>query len=233
MSAAARERTRHRLAAGFAQLDAALQAADSVGGILAAVLDSPAGSADAVAVAIGVLEAGPREDIIRFEYAGAVPPELQDRYHVARLHSPLVGADVIARGESMIVPDTFDLLPRYQHAVQDTAASVRACVAQPLRGGAGRVIGVFTLLWATPRQFEASELDMFARTAEIAQSALDRVRVMAREHRIAVDFQEHLLDLDRRSTAAVVAAVYQPAGEAMRVGGDWYSPRSVRQCSNG
>ena len=39
----------------------------------------------------------------------------------------------------------------------------------------------------------------------------------------AIDFQEHLLDLDRGSTAAVVAAVYQPAGEAMRVGGDWYS----------
>jgi anti-sigma regulatory factor (Ser/Thr protein kinase) len=43
-----------------------------------------------------------------------------------------------------------------------------------------------------------------------------------REHRIAVDFQDHLLDLDHGSTAAVVAAVYQPGGEAMRVGGDWY-----------
>ncbi len=59
--------------------------------------------------------------------------------------------------------------------------------------------------------------------AELTSSALDRVRVVAREHRIAVDFQEHLLDLDRGSTAAVVGAVYQPAGEAMRVGGDWYS----------
>ena len=36
------------------------------------------------------------------------------------------------------------------------------------------------------------------------------------------DLQDHLLDLDHASTAAVVAAVYQPGGEAMRVGGDWY-----------
>ena len=63
---------------------------------------------------------------------------------------------------------------------------------------------------------------MLARTAEITQSAVGRVRSAQREHRIAVDFQEHLLDLDRGSTAAVVAAVYQPGGEAMRVGGDWY-----------
>src|SRR6185437_15597123 len=54
------------------------------------------------------------------------------------------------------------------------------------------------------------------------QSTVDRIRNVQREHRIAVDFQDHLLDLDHGSTAAVVAAVYQPGGEAMRVGGDWY-----------
>lgn len=99
---------------------------------------------------------------------------------------------------------------------------MRACVIQPLRGSLGRIIGVLSLLWSQPRQFGAAELDMFAHAAEMTQSALDRVRVLAREHRIAVEFQEQLLDLDRGSTAAVVAAIYQPAGEAMRVGGDWY-----------
>jgi anti-sigma regulatory factor (Ser/Thr protein kinase) len=85
------------------------------------------------------------------------------------------------------------------------------------------VVGAFTLLWPQPRRFADSELQLFARTAHVAQSALDRIRLAAREHRIAVDFQQHLLDLDRGSTAAVVAAVYQPASEAMRVGGDWFS----------
>ena len=202
------------------ELDAALQAADSVAGILAVLLDSRFGSGDATAAAIGLLDAD--EDNVRFEYDGAFPAELRDRYHVAAMDAPLVAVDVITSGEPMVVTDTFGLPVRYQHAVQDTATSVRACVVQPLRGSLGRIIGVLSLLWSQPRQFGAAELDMFARTAEITESALERVRIMAREHRIAVEFQEQLLDLDRGSTAAVVAAIYQPAGEAMRVGGDWY-----------
>src|SRR5947209_15695111 len=110
------------------------------------------------------------------------------------LDAPLVGVDVVTTGEPMVVTDTFDLPPRYEHAVRDTAGSVRACVAHPLRDNTGRVIGVLVLLWPAPRRFDAAELDAFRRMAGLTQSAVDRVRVMAREHRIAVDFQEHLLD---------------------------------------
>jgi signal transduction histidine kinase/CheY-like chemotaxis protein len=227
LSAAARERAGQqqreaqlRQDSAAAQLDSAVQAIDAVPGILAALLDSPLGSGDATAVAIGMLDAD--EDNLRLEYAGAVSRELRDRYHVVALDAPLAAVDVVKTGEPVVITDTFDLPPRYQHAARDTASAVRAVVIHPLRGAAGRVIGVLVLGWPTPRTFDSAELDMFARTAEITESAVDRVRTMQREHRIAADFQEHLLDLDRRSTAAVVAAVYQPAGEAMRVGGDWY-----------
>ena len=227
LSAATRERAgqqqreaelRHTSAA--AQLDAALQAADSVSGIADALLASPLGSGGATVVVIGLLDA--EENNVRFEYAGPVPAEFRDRYHVATLDTPLVPIDVIKTGQRMVITDTLALAPRYGHVVQETADSVRACVSQPLRGHDGNVIGSLGLLWPTPRDFDPAELEMLARTAEITQSALDRVRSAQREHRIAVDFQEHLLDLDRGSTAAVVAAVYQPGGEAMRVGGDWY-----------
>ncbi len=227
LSGAAREQASRRFgdaearrASALAQLDGALQSSDSVAKILAALTDSPLGMADADAIAIGVLD--PEKKNVQFEYAGTVPAELRDRYHVASLSTPLVPINVIRTGQPMIVTDTLRLPERYQHVVQETAVHVRACVSQPLRDHDGRVIGSLGLLWSTPREFAAAELDMFAQTAEMTQSALDRVRIMQREHRIAVDFQEHLLDLDRGSTAAAVAAVYQPAGEAMRVGGDWY-----------
>ena len=226
LSAVGRERDRQRredqsrLTEELVHLDSALQGAKSVAGIVDALLGSPFGSGDAGAVAIGVLD---EEQYLRFEYAGDLPAEFRDRYHVVALDAPLIGADVARTGESMIVADTFDLPPRYEHAVQDSAASIRACVAHPLWDGSGGILGVLALLWPAPRHFDAAELDTFGRMAELTSSALDRVRLMAREHEIAVDFQEHLLDLDRGSTAAVVAAVYQPAGEAMRVGGDWYS----------
>ncbi|OJZ73925.1 histidine kinase [Mycobacterium paraffinicum] len=222
LAAVARERDRQRRAAAsdLVLLDSALQATDSVAGILDALLESSFGSADAATVTIGIFDG---ERYIRFEYAGQLPGELRDRYHVTTLDSPVVGADVVRTGQPMVITDTLDLPPRYQHAVQDTAGSVRACVAHPLRDHSDRVFGVLALLWPTPREFDVAELDAFGRMAELTSSALDRVRVLAREHRIAVDFQEQLLELDRGSTAAVVAAVYQPAGEAMRVGGDWYS----------
>jgi signal transduction histidine kinase/FixJ family two-component response regulator len=203
-----------------AQLDAALQAADSVSGIADALLASPLGSGGASVIVVGLLD--PEENNVRFEYAGPVPVEFRDRYHVATLDTPLVPIDVIKTGQRMVISDTLALAPRYGHVVAETAHNVRACVSQPLRGPDGNVIGSLGLLWSTTRDFDASELEMFARTAEITQSAVGRVRSAQREHRIAVDFQEHLLDLDRSSTAAVVAAVYQPGGEAMRVGGDWY-----------
>jgi signal transduction histidine kinase/FixJ family two-component response regulator len=227
LSAANRERAgqqqreaelRHISAA--AQLDAALQAAGSVAGIADALLASPLGSGDATIVVIGLLDS--EENNVRFEYAGPVPVEFRDRYHVATLDTPLVPIDVIKTGQRMVITDTLSLTPRYGHVVQETAHNVRSCVSQPLRGPDGNVIGSLGLLWPRPRDFDASELEMLARTAEITQSAVGRVRSAQREHRIAVDFQEHLLDLDRGSTAAVVAAVYQPGGEAMRVGGDWY-----------
>lgn len=232
LSAVGRERDRQRreaqsgLAADLVHLDSALQATTSVGGIMDALLGSPLGSGDAGAVAIGVADG---EHYLRFEYAGDLPAEFRDRYHVVALDAPLIGADVARTGEPMIVPDTFELPPRYEHAVQDSAASIRACVAHPLRDGSGRILGVLALLWPAQRRFDAVELDAFGRMAELTSSALDRVRLMAREHEIAIDFQEHLLDLDRGSTAAVVAAVYQPAGEAMRVGGDWYSVTPLDQ----
>ena len=69
LSAVARERDRQRRAAAsdLVQLDSALQATDSIAGIMDALLDSPFGSADAATVTIGVLDG---ERHIRFEYAG-------------------------------------------------------------------------------------------------------------------------------------------------------------------
>ncbi len=151
-----------------------------------------------------------------------MPPEIRDRYHIASMDTPIVPVDVIKTGQPMIITDTLNLGPRYRHVVSETADAVRSCISQPLRGLDGKVIGSLGMLWPTPRDFDPAELDWAAQVAKITESAVDRIRSVQREHRIAVDFQDHLLDLDHGSTAAVVAAVYQPGGEAMRVGGDWY-----------
>jgi signal transduction histidine kinase/FixJ family two-component response regulator len=227
LSAAARERVSRRSsderaqhALDFAQLDAALQAADSSVAIVEALQGAAFVTGEPPIICLGLLDAEGKN--LRFQYGSPVPPEMRDRYHIASMDTPIVPVDVIRTGQPMIITDTVNLPPRYRHVVSETVDAVRSCVSQPLRGSDGKTIGSLGMLWPTPREFDPAELDWAAQVAMVTQSAVDRIRNAQREHRIAVDFQDHLLDLDHGSTAAVVAAVYQPGGEAMRVGGDWY-----------
>ncbi|MCM6775048.1 SpoIIE family protein phosphatase [Nocardia sp. CDC159] len=227
LGAAARERARRRRrdadvlrTTALARLDAALQGTETVAEILTTLRDSHIDAAPAAAVGIAVLDAD--TDRVRIEYAGDFPTELRDRYHVLDLDAPMPVVAVVRGGHSMVVRDIATLDGRYQHFAQDVAGHIRSLVVHPLRDDASRIFGALLLGWPRPQAFDDTELEVLARTAEMTESALARVRVLQREHRIAVDFQEHLLDLDHRSTGAVVSGVYQPAGEAMRVGGDWY-----------
>lgn len=227
LSAAARERAsrrtsdaRARTALDFAQLDAALKTADSSVAIVDALQGAAFVTGEPPIICLGLLDTEAKT--LRFEYSAAVPPEIRDRYHIASMDTPIVPVDVIRTGQSMVITDTLSLSSRYRHVVGETSDLVRSCISQPLRGSDGKIIGSLGMLWPKPRQFAPAELEWAAQVAGATQSTVDRIRNVQREHRIAVDFQDHLLDLDHGSTAAVVAAVYQPGGEAMRVGGDWY-----------
>jgi signal transduction histidine kinase/CheY-like chemotaxis protein len=204
----------------FAQLEAALSSADSAAAIVAALQGISLGTSAAPVIGLGALD--DESATVRFEYGSPLPPETRDRYHVASMNTPIVPIDVIRTGQPMIIGDTLRLGPRYQHVVSETRDFVRSVISQPLRSVDGKVIGSLGMLWPAPREFDPAEIACAAQIAEMTQLALDRIRTVQREHRIAVDFQDHLLDVDHSSTAAVVAAVYQPGGEAMRVGGDFY-----------
>ncbi len=179
------------------EMAAALSTARSIDDILAAVL----GSLDADGAALGVVE----EHGIRVTFAGGVPVEARERYHLIAPDGPLPLAEVIRTAEPAVLTD-----------------DSRTIVIHPLRDALDAVVGALAIYCATPKEFDAAELDGFAATAARSAATLDRVRAREREHRIATGFQNHLLDLDRRSTAAVVAARYEPASEVMSVGGDWY-----------
>jgi CheY-like chemotaxis protein/anti-sigma regulatory factor (Ser/Thr protein kinase) len=204
----------------LADVIAAVGSAESIAAALAALLDSPVVSLGASAASIALL--GPVEQHLTVHYAGALGAELRDRYHLVALHAPVPVAEVVRTGRPMVVPDTLLLGPPYERLVRDAKDEVRAAVIQPLRDSTGVVIGAMDLLWPAPHTFDRADLDLVADLAAAAGPAVARIRAAEREHRIASDFQDHLLDLDRGSDAVVVSAVYQPAAEAMQVGGDWY-----------
>ncbi len=209
----------------FAGLGAALAAARSVEQVLQALLAAPLCCLQAPVAAIGTLDES--AGTLRVSYAGDVRAEIAGRYHLVDLDAPVPLADVVRADEPMIVTDTARLSPRYGRLVIDAVPSSRAAVMHPLHAGDGSVLGAVCLSWSRPRQFSAAEVDVTRRVCAMLARAISRIRAGEREHQIAMALQEHLLDLGTGVPAAVVAAAYQPAGEALRVGGDWYTATAV------
>ena len=111
----------------------------------------------------------------------------------------------------MVVPDTLELPPRYEHAVRDSRTAFARCVAHPLRDNAGRVIGV--LRCSGPRRASSTAPNSTCSTGW-PSSRPRRWTGSARRCANTASpstSRSTLLDLERGSTAAVVAAVYRPA----------------------
>ncbi len=230
LEAAGRDQSRRGGLAGrrdqaLAALGAALAEARSADQVLQALLASPLCCLDAASGAAGVLEeAGTR---LRMTFAGSIRAQVADRYHLIDINAPAPAAQVARTDEPMIVPDVAGLDPRYRQAAADTRADIGAVIIHPLHDSDGTVTGVLALNWIRPRAFTPDEVEVTRRAAAMAARALARVATVEREHQVAVALQEHLLDLGAGTTAAAVAAAYRPAGEALQVGGDWYTATAL------
>jgi signal transduction histidine kinase/DNA-binding response OmpR family regulator/serine phosphatase RsbU (regulator of sigma subunit) len=230
MATRAREAAeRHELSeqrmAALAELSSELARATTVSEALAILLKSSVASLGATAAAIGMPERA--TESIRLRYAGALPGDFADRYHVISRDAPVPIADVIRNGHRMLIGDTAELDPRYEAVAGDAAPAARAAVLEPLRASDGRVIGARSLSWPLPHALEQAEIELVEQVARLVAQTVERIEINEREHRIATELQERLLDLQIRSTAAVVSATYEPAGELLRVGGDWYTATTL------
>jgi signal transduction histidine kinase/FixJ family two-component response regulator len=223
-SAERREQSVQRLTV-LSELGGALARAATVSDALDLLLESPLASLGATAVAVGLIEEG--SDLIRVSYAGELPGEFRDRYHVLARDAPVPLAEVIRTNEPLRFGDTNQIDQRYEAVARDAAPAAQAELIEPLRASDGRLIGALSLSWAAPRAFEPAEAELAEGVAAVMAQAVERIEVSERDHRIATALQERLLDLKTRSTAAVVSATYEPAGELLRVGGDWYTAISL------
>jgi signal transduction histidine kinase/CheY-like chemotaxis protein len=205
----------------LAGLGADMGAANSLSQVLDVLLRSPVCSLRATAAAVGLLdETGSK---LRITVGGEVARELTDRYHLVSLNSPVLLAESARADQRLVIPDTAALDARFRASAADLAPAVRAAIMEPLHADDGAVIGAMGLGWPGPRQITPADTDLTRRLAGILARAVARISVAEREHQIALSLQERLLGLGVISPAAAVSAAYQPAGEVMRVGGDWYT----------
>ena len=205
----------------LASLTADMGAAKSVSQALELLLRSPVCSLRATTVAVGLLdETGSK---LRITYAGDLTLDVTDRYYLVSLSSPVLLAETARTDQRIVVPDTAALDARFLAGAADKARAIRASVLEPLHADDGAVLGAMGLGWSGPREISPADIDLTRRVATILARAVARISVAEREHQIAMSLQERLLGLGVISPAAAVSAVYQPAGEVMRVGGDWYT----------
>ena len=228
LEAAGRDRARGlhdevaaRRGLALAGLGTALSEARSVEEALDALLAAPLCSVGATGAAAGLLDA--ERGQLRVIYRGQARAEAVDRYHLIDLDAPVPLADVARTGRPMAAPDTSRLGRLYARVTADWAPDVRASAVHPLRAADGSVIGAVALNWPQPREFGPADVEVTGRAAAMLGRAVARITAAQREHQIAMALQERLLDPGMGSTAAVVAAAYQPSAQAMRVGGDWYT----------
>ena len=202
-------------------LSADIAAAKSLSQALDVLLRSPVCSLRATAAAVGLLdETGTK---LRITVGGDIPGEVTDRYHLVSLRSPVLLAETARTDQRIVTPDTAALDPRFRASAADLAPAVRATIMEPLHTDDGGVLGALGLGWPSPREITPADTDLTRRVAAILARAVTRISVAEREHQIALSLQERLLGLGVISAAAAVSAAYQPAGEVMRVGGDWYT----------
>ncbi|MGB6456147.1 MAG: SpoIIE family protein phosphatase [Streptosporangiaceae bacterium] len=202
-------------------LTAEMGAAKSVSQALDVLLRSPVCSLGASSVAIGLLDE--MRTKLRITYAGDLTREVTDRYHLVSVNSPMLLAQTARTDQRMVVPDTAALDAGSLAEAADAARAVSASILEPLHNDDGAVLGAMRLGWSAPREINPDDTDLTRRVAAILARAVARVSVAEREHQIAMSLQERLLGLGVISPAAAVSAAYQPAGEVMRVGGDWYT----------
>jgi signal transduction histidine kinase/CheY-like chemotaxis protein len=209
-------RARHD--AALADVTAGLASADSVHGTLTALLAAPIGSLGVVAAVVGVVDQATQQ--VTVHYVETRDGQVRNGDAVAQaVPTPIL--EVVRTGRPIIIDDLRDSSAQYD-MLSGGVSAIGAAATFPLRDSSSIVVGAVALLWPTPRNFSPDEIDLVGDIAGVAGATIARVQAAEREHRIATDFQDHLLDLSHSSGAVVVSAIYQPASEAMRVGGDWY-----------
>jgi PAS domain S-box-containing protein len=162
----------------------------------------------------------------------ALAEELQRRYPPREDQASGV-ADVLRTGRSLLVRDITDEMLRAaahddEHLRLLRSVELRSAMVVPMTV-AGRVLGAISFL-SRARAFDAHDLELAEDLGVRAAVAVDNARLYRTASEIAETLQTSLLPPHLPDVpGAELAAVYQPAGAGLEVGGDFYDVFSVAE----
>ncbi len=209
---------RRRMALG--DLRGALGSATTAAEVLAAADSFLQGQLGADITGLALVEE--RTGTVRLWHRPGLRAGVGERYRSGTIATPAPAFDAIRTGAAVLVADRKTMTERFPDVRADMAAAgIQAAAVLPLRTATDVVRGSLAAYWSAPRVLTEHETGLLTDAAGVVAEAVDRIAVNDQEHRFLIEFQERLLEIDHRSTEAVVTVLYQPARNSL-VGGDWY-----------
>ena len=197
---------------------------------LQAVADAVWSVVDSATPIVGAtLSVRERDELVTHQYFGAtVPGDLRARYQRTPLTADTPHTRAMRDGVPRFYVDRTQLTQTFPASAEELArVGVEAGAALPFFDVHNRVIGCVSIGWPAARSFDAADTALLRDIAELVGHAVERVEIYEREREIARTLQLRLLNLDLRTTRAVVRARYRPADDAMEVGGDWFDAKEL------
>ena len=167
----------------------------------------------------------PDEGRRRYRYTSwdHMPPLDEDRWRQADPAAPgRPLAEAIRRRSPLMFEDSATLTAQFPQLARDPEiARIGASAALPLLVG-GEVVGVLTLIWEEPRDFDDETRSLLTALGGYAAVALERARLLAERRHVAHTLQAAMLTALPEVEGLRLAATYTPAAHHEQVGGDWY-----------
>ncbi|WP_405887481.1 SpoIIE family protein phosphatase [Streptomyces sp. NBC_01136] len=154
------------------------------------------------------------------------------RFEGARIADLPTSAQAFIEGTPNFISSAEEFITHYPGIADLPAESgVQAWAILPLIAS-GRTVGAACVVYDRPHTFSSEERTLLTALSGMVAQAMERARLYDAEHRRAQELQRGLLPRTLPALPAVTtAARYQPTGDGMDVGGDWYDviPLSAEQ----
>ncbi len=207
--------------AQFAELAQRLAAARTTADVAGIVAGGVVTLVDAKAASVGIIDAV--AGVLRVHHGPGVTAEMVARYSSPPIEAPLLFTEVARSGVPLYLSDYDEYTRRFpgtDPANADLGRGARAAV--PLRDRHGESFGAVVFSWDHAVEFEGAVSSVLSTLGDLVGQTLERARLADAEHQLVNAFQQRMLTPIPEVAGLRVAGVYQPASEAIGMGGDWY-----------
>lgn len=143
------------------------------------------------------------------------------RWQHARIDEDRPVAQVARTREPLFFRDNADLVAQFPAMARPETREAGASAVLPLVSGQ-ELLGVLTLGWRLPREFDEGNRTIKNALAAYTAQALQRAQLLEQRRDVARTLQDAMLTALPEPPHLRLGAHYLPAGRADRVGGDWY-----------